>query len=207
MKSLAAGTATLDSFLARAYRGFDLQNFFGFRNGSHWASHAPWYRGGQAYPAWQLLSLFNNQGTGDMLRTDTLSVPVADLKPYERRKGVSNAPLAAVYATRRENRHVIVVISRKIADYPFAGDDGFTPVTIDLPFARAKTLTLYRMAGDPRSNNLLSPHNVKIDKVDIGEWSKGRLMLDAASGADERGLPPASTFMYVFEETAGMIAD
>ncbi|KAF0162132.1 MAG: glycoside hydrolase family protein [Rhodocyclaceae bacterium] len=207
MKSLAAGTATLDSFLARAYRGFDLQNFFGFRSGSHWASHAPWYRGGQAYPAWQLLSLFNNQGTGDMLRTDTLSVPVADLKPYERRKGVSNAPLAAVYATRRGNRHVIVVISRKIAGYPFAGDDGFTLVTIDLPFARAKRLTLYRMAGDPRSNNLLSPHNVKIDKVEIGEWGKSRLTLDAALGADERGLPPASTFMYVFEETAGMIAD
>ncbi len=199
MKSLAAGTATLDSFLARAYRGFDLQNYFGLKDGSQWASHAPWFRGGQAYPSWQLLSLFNGMATGDMLRTETLSVPVADLKPHERRKGIRRAPLAATYATRTGNRHVIVVVSRKIADYPFVGDDGFTPVTIELPFARAKNLTLYRLTGDPRSNNLLSSDNVKIEKLELGEWTAKQLTLDPSSGADVRGLPPASTFMYVFE--------
>lgn len=201
MKSLAAGTATLDSFLARAYRGFHLQNFFGLTSGSHWASHAPWFRGGQAYPSWQLLSLFNNQATGDMLRTETLSVPVADLKAYERRKGIASAPLAAVYATRKGNRYAIVAISRKVPDYPLAGDDGFTPMTIDLPFAGARNLTLYRMTGDPHANNLLSAQNVKIDKIDIGEITGShRLVLNEASGADARGLPPASTFMYVFED-------
>ena len=40
MKSLAAGTATLDAFLARAYLGFELQNFFTFGRGELWTSHA-----------------------------------------------------------------------------------------------------------------------------------------------------------------------
>ncbi len=40
MKSLAAGTATLDSFLARAYLGFGVQNFFTFTEGEYWSSHA-----------------------------------------------------------------------------------------------------------------------------------------------------------------------
>jgi hypothetical protein len=199
MKSLAAGTATLDSFLARAYRGFDLQNFFGFANGALWASHAPWFRGGQAYPSWQLLSLFNNQATGDLLRTEALSVPVSDLKSFERRKGVANAPLAAVYATRKGDRYAVVVISRKVPDYPLAGDDGYTPVTVELPFARARSLTLHRMTGDPRSNNLLSAQNVKIERIELGEVAQGHLVVNAASGADDRGLPPASTFVYVFE--------
>jgi hypothetical protein len=203
MKSLAAGTATLDAFLARAYRGFDLQNYFGFRPGAYWASHAPWHRGGQAYPSWQVMALFNRHATGDMLQTETLGVPTADLKPFERRKAIKDAPLAAVYATRKDDRHAVIAISRKIPDYPFAGDDGFTPMTIDLPFARARKLTLYRLSGDPRANNLLSPRNVRIEKVELGEWNGNRLSLDGTNGADARGLPPAATFMYVFEEVAG----
>lgn len=203
MKSLAAGTATLDAFLARAYRGFELQNYFIFKSGAYWASHAPWHRGGQAYPSWQMLALFNNHALGDMLQTETLGVPTADLKSFERRKGVADAPLAAVYATRKNNRHAVIVISRKVPDYPFAGDAGFTPTTIDLPFARAGKLTLYRMAGEPRANNLLSPRNVRIEKLELGEWNGGRLTLNAATGADERGLPPAATFMYLFEEVSG----
>lgn len=202
MKSLAAGTATLDSFLARAYRGFTLQNFFGYKTGPYWASHAPWYYGGQPYPSWQLLSLFNTHATGDMLRTEILSVPVTDLKPFERRKGASNVPLATVYATRKNNRHALVVISRKVPDYPFAGDDGYTPVVVDLPFDRAGSLTLYRMTGEPRANNLLSPRNVMIERLDLGAVTSRQFVLNAASGADDRGLPPASTFVYVFENTA-----
>ena len=79
MKSLAAGTATLDSFLARAYQGFTLQNFFAYGRGMLWTSHAKWYHGGQAYPSWKLLALFNNQAAGDMLRTETMSVPTTNL--------------------------------------------------------------------------------------------------------------------------------
>ena len=199
MKSLSAGTATVDSFLARAYQGFVLQNFFGFDRGMLWKSHAKWYRGGQAYPSWKALALFNNHATGDMLRTETMSVPSADLQAFDRRQAIRNAPLAAVYATRKAQRFSLFVLSRKLPDFPVVGDDGFTPVSVELPFTRAKSVTLYKMTGDPKANNLLSD-NVKIEKVPIQVQEFSRLFtLNPETGADLRGLPPASTFLYVFE--------
>ncbi len=199
MKSLAAGTATLDSFLARAYRGFAVQNFFAFGSGNLWKSHAKWYDGGQAYPSWKLLGLFNKEATGDMLRTETLSVPSADLKAFSRRQTIKDAPLAAIYATRKEERYSLFVLSRKVPNYPVKSDDGYTPVTVELPFSEAKSVTLYRMTGAPDANNLLSD-NVKIEKLKIPSPTLGRrFSLNTETGADERGLPPASTFLYVFD--------
>ncbi|MBU1690124.1 MAG: hypothetical protein KJ958_04835 [Gammaproteobacteria bacterium] len=199
MKSLAAGTATLDSFLAQAYRGFDVQNFFTFDSGNLWKSHAKWYHGGQAYPSWKLLALFNNEASGDMLRTETLSVPSADLKAFSRRQTIKDAPLAAIYATHKADRYSLFVLSRKVPDYPVRGDDGYTPVNVELPFSEAKSITLYRMTGAPQANNLLSD-NVKIEKLEIPLSKLGRrFSLNAETGADERGLPPASTFLYVFD--------
>lgn len=200
MKSLAAGTATLDSFLARAYRGFTLQNFYAFDSGNLWKSHAKWYHGGQAYPSWKLLTLFNNEAGGDdMLRTETLSVPTADLKAFSRRQTIKDAPLAAIYATRKENRYKLFVISRKITNYPVAADDGYIPVTVELPFSKVKSITLYRTTGSPDTNNLLSD-DVKIKKLEISPSNfSRRFRLNTKTGADERGLPPASSFLYVFE--------
>jgi hypothetical protein len=199
MKSLAAGTATLDSFLARAYRGYAIQNFFALGTGMLWKSHARWYYGGQAYPSWKAFALFNNEGTGDMLHTETLATPTTALKGFDRRATVDKAPMVAVYATRKGDRLNVFVLSRKVPDYPVAGDDGFTPVTIDLPIAAAKKLTLYRMSGSPKDNNLLSD-NVRIVRSELpAEAAKCRFVVDASTGADVRGLPPASTYLYVFE--------
>lgn len=199
MKSLAAGTATLDSFLARAYRGFSIQNFFTFDSGMLWKSHAKWYHGGQAYPSWKLLSLFNKEASGDMLRTETLSVPSRALKAFSRRQTIKDAPLVAVYATRKAARYSLFLISRKIPDYPVSGDDGYTPVSVELPFSEAGPVTLYRMTGAPDANNLLND-KVKIEKLEIPALKhRGRFSLNAETGADERGLPPASTFLYVFD--------
>lgn len=200
MKSLAAGTATLDSFLARAYRGFVIQNFYAFGTGDRWKSHAEWYHGGQAYPSWKLLALFNNEATGDMLRTETLGVPTTNLEAFGRRHATKNAPLAAIYATRRENRYSVFILSRKIPNHPAKGDDGYTPVSIELPFARAKSITLYRMTGAPDANNMFRD-DVRIEKLEIPASELGsRFNLNARTGADERGLPPVSSFLYVFEE-------
>ena len=199
MKSLAAGTATLDSFLARAYRGFELQNFFMFQPGAYWSSHAKWYRGGQAYPAWKLIALFDNEATGDMLRTQTLSGPAVDLPAVQRRRAVADAPLAAIYATRKGERYSVVVLSRKVAGYPEAGSDGYTPVSVGLPFSQAKSVTLFRMTGDPKANNLLAD-NVKVEKIAIPPARAiPTLTLNAETGAYARGLPPAATFLYVFD--------
>ncbi len=200
MKSLGVGTATLDTFLLRAANDFDLQNFFLFRHGgNYWTSHRSQRIGGEAYPCWMTLELFNNHGTGDMLRVDTQSVPTVDMPAYKRRKARPDLPLVACYATRRGDRLNLFVLSRKIDNYPIAGDDGFTPVTVDLPIRLAKSVTLHRMVGDPRAHNL---DEVKV-KIESGRLpasvASPRFTVDARTGVDARGLPPGATLLYVFE--------
>jgi hypothetical protein len=91
------------------------------------------------------------------------------------------------------------VISRKIPGYPVAGDDGYTPVSVELPFREAESVTLYRMTGSPYANNLLSD-KVRIERLEIPALKHGwRFSLNAETATDERGLPPASTFLYVFD--------
>ena len=128
MKSLAGGVATLDSFLCRAQYGFRLQNFFTFqRNRHYWTSHAPYTSGGQAYPCWSALTLFNLHATGDLLLVQPLSSPTWDLPATSRRAARPNAPMTAAYASRQGNRYSVFVLSRKLDNYPVAGDDGECP--------------------------------------------------------------------------------
>ncbi len=200
MKSLAAGTATLDTFLGRAANDYDIQNFFTYFHGrSHWVSHASLQKGGWAYPCWMTLALFNTQAAGDMLKVETAEVPVVDLPKFNRRKAIADVPLAACYATRQKDRLCLFVLSRKINNYPIAGDDGFTPVTVRLPLASAKAVRLYRMVGDPRSHNL-DNEQVKIETVDLpAALTGGTFVVNDKTGADARGLPPGATLLYIFE--------
>ncbi len=190
MKSLTGGTATLDSFLARGQRGFALQNFFTYsRNRYYWTSHAPLTSGGQAYPAWKALVLYNREGQGDFLKINTESVPTADLPAPQKgsRKSVKDAPMVACYATREADRYNVFVLSRRI--------DAATPVSLKLPFKSAQTVTLFKMAGDPAAHNL-DADNVKIEtqsaSADIS--ADGRFVL-------EGGVPPAATYLLVFKGT------
>lgn len=199
MKSLAAGIATLDSFLAKSYKGYSIQNFFTFNHGQHWSSHAKWYDGGQAYPSWKTISLFNNEGTGDMLRVITEKVPRIDLKKYKRRKAVSQAPMVATYATRNNDRFNVFVISRMMPNYPDINNDGYVKTSLNLPFSKSKKVTLYKMTGNPEDNNLKAD-NVKIKKEIINVTSDiSHFKINKSTGADKRGLPPSSLFLYVFE--------
>jgi hypothetical protein len=202
MKSFAAGTATLDAFLARAYRGFTLQNFFGFSRGGKWGSHARWFDGGQAWPSWKLLALFNQQGTGSMLRTETLAAPSWRLADAVVRKSSPEVPLIASYALRRGDRFMLFLLSRKTPGYPAAESSGFTPVSADLPFRHYRTAKVFQMTGTFKDNNL------KADRVRINETELGPALLDGQtlrvgtdSGADPRGIAPGATLLYVFEGT------
>jgi hypothetical protein len=204
MKSLAAGTATLDAFLARAYRGFDLQNFFAFERGALWRSHAKWHHGGQAYPSWKTIALFNAHAAGAMLGIETLAVPSADIKGFGRRESVAGSPLVSVYATRKGERLSLFVLSRKVPGYPLPDDDGYTLVSVELPFDVARSITLYRMTGQPQANNLVSD-NVQIEQLPITQLMLAgrRLTINAETGGDRRGLPAAATFLYIFDGIAG----
>jgi len=79
-----------------------------------------------------------------------------------------------------------------VPDYPTAGDGGQTPVSIDLPFKQAGAVTLYRMTGEPRANNLLVGNKVAIErlKLDTDVLKNGRLVVDPTSGGGEGGCPP-----------------
>ncbi len=199
MKSLAAGTATIDSFLTRAYLGYSTQNFFTFGQGNYWKSHAQWHKGRQAYPSWNILSAFNQHATGDLLVTEAITAPTTDLPATGRRAEVRNAEQVAIYATRKEQRLSLIALSRKVPDHPYEENDGFTPTTVELPIRSAKSLTLYRMSGVYDLNNT-ETEQVKIEKIQLPQDSiSANFKIDASHGANDRGLPPAATFIYIFD--------
>ena len=203
MKGLAAGVATLDAFLLRARMGFAHQNFFTFSRGQYWKSHARWYHGGHAYPSWKLISLFNRQGRGDMLRIATRSVPSTDLPKTGGRPAVKDAPMVAAYATAADDRLNLFLLSRKIPDYPIKGDRGTSPVTVHLPFQRADKVTLYRMTGKHDDHNV-DADRVGIETVDIDpRHVRGSLTVRPETGGSQSGLPAASAFLYVFKGLHG----
>lgn len=196
MKSLAAGTATLDSWLDKAAHGFTLNNFFTWSRGhNYWNSHAIWYDGGQAYPSWLGLEMFNHHGTGDLLRVKAQSVDTIDMPAHGKRKAQKDLPLTAAYASRRDDRLSVFVISRKLG----ANGQGDTPVELQLPISNAQKLTLYRMTGAPTAHNLYE-QNVAVETLAIEPKYIGpTLPINALTGGTAAGLPPASVYLYVFE--------
>ncbi len=199
MKSKLAGTATLDTFLVRAYYDFDTQNFFTFSEGRTWSSHAKWYRGGQAYPCYLWLEVFNRLALGDMLAVETRSVPTVDTRKYRRRKAIQGAPLAAAYATAKGDRVALFCISRKFAGYPESAGDGYTPFSVELPFEKVSKITLYKLSGEVTDHNI-DAERVKLvsQRIPTSAFDK-TFGVHAATGADGRGLPPGEAFLYVFE--------
>lgn len=191
MKSAAAGAATLDGFLTRAEQGDRIQNYFLFQRGAKFASHAVQAAGGQAYPSWDWLALFNRLAAGaDMLEVGTLAVPGQDLPAEARRKAMKQAPMAAAYALRRGDRLVVVVVSREVPGVP-AGSDGKMSVRIDLPVRAAKEVTRYRESGDYRAENSTSQQTRILPEAMPVPADSGRL--------DIPDLAPASAEIYVFE--------
>lgn len=203
MKSKLAGVATLDSFLARAKYGSDIDNFFTFAEGDYWKSHAKKHRGGQPHASFLPLITFNQVGTGDMLFVETLSVPTADTKEARRRAAVENQPLAAAYATREGQRVTLFCINRQFPNYPIQGNDGVLPFGVELPFNQAESITLYRMTGAPTEHNIWE-ENVAIEPVAIDPAqlrSNGQFVVNPETGSTAAGMPPAEVYTYVFEGT------
>lgn len=191
MKSAAAGTATLDSFLARARAGMTLQNFFRYSSNENWASHRRWYKGGQALPSWDLLALFNQTATGDMLAVETDQSPVMDLPKSRNLDPVIGGPLVAAYATRAGDRVTVMLISRRVPFYPDPTDDGVSVVTVDLPFATAERVTRFSQTGAWNSHNLESREvEIRSEEVDPATFLP-RL--------NHPALQPGMSVFYVFE--------
>ncbi|MCQ0969709.1 hypothetical protein MLD63_04615 [Paracoccus sp. TK19116] len=201
MKSTAAGVATLDSFLAQRREGFSMQNFFTFGEGEYWRSHARWYKGGGAYPSWQLTTLLGGPIAGEMLEVTTDTVETRDLPGLARREPVSDAPQIAVYALREDKRTTVVAISRKVAGYPDVSDDGCAPVEIALPFDDASTIRMIRTVGSPTDNGYdgTAP-DLQDRQIDPNVISDGILSIGPDTGGEVCGMPPASARIYVIED-------
>ena len=115
------------------------------------------------------------------------------------RRDVRNAPQIAVYATRDGDRVNVFVLSRRIPGHPDPEEDGCTPVEIALPFAAAQSLTVHRMAGPYDAHNIESDA-VKIERRPLpAPADASRLRVDAATGGEACGMPPASALLYVYE--------
>lgn len=201
MKSLAAGSATLDAFLARLGLGMTLQNFFTFGEGPYWKSHASWHRGGHAYPAWELLTFYNRVLAGsDMVAVQDPSTASNDAtnKWGLRSKSLLTSDIAA-YAFQRADQLAVVLISRKIPNFPEPGDTGFRPVNLTLPFRSAETLEIIEMQGQYDSHNVERP-NVQLVKKTLSAKHLGSVVdISKLPGVDKQGLAPASTMLLVFK--------
>lgn len=190
MKGVAAGTATLDSFLIRMRHGDTTQNFFTFDRGSLWTSHAPWHRGGHAYPSWAWLGLLNTQLMGDMLQVRAADVPRRDLPAIASRTPLDGAPMIDVQALRRGDRLSVIVISRLVPDRP-EGQDGHASVEVGLPIASARRLTRYSMTGDYRTSNVFKNEARIVAEDQPLPALPGPLRID--------DLPPGEVLIYVFD--------
>ena len=209
-RSMIAAVYCLDATLTRCQAGYTDQAFFTFGHRiSSWGSHSLPDFGAHPYPFWKAFQLYNHYGVGRFLKWETLSTPTWDFPAYEaednmhkvKRSALPKAPMISVAASTRGDRVTLFLISRKLDHFPITGDDGFTPARVQLPFSKAKKITLHKLAGDPRVEDRLK-ENTKLETLEIpaGRFA-GTLVVNETTGADKRGLPPASIFCYVFEGT------
>jgi hypothetical protein len=116
-------------------------------------------------------------------------------------------PLISSYALTDGETYSVFVLSRKL-DGNHDGVDfgnGYTPVTLHLPFSQANRITRYRLedaAGDPvdpRMNNR-DDLNVVIGTAQIpADRFTPDFIINADTGGEAGGLAPGSINLFVFE--------
>lgn len=107
MKSVAAGTATLDAFLMCTVSGILSSNFFTLGGGTHWKSGSKWFQGGADNPPFQWFCFINRHLIGQTRLLDPLtSEPLTDLS------GVAQGSAVRVYqVTRPDGRQAFAILN------------------------------------------------------------------------------------------------
>lgn len=194
-KSLAQAVGALDCWLDSYRLGWTWQCFLGYGQGNHWNSHTNFANGFQPQPAWQALAMRNRFASGDLMGVEEKTGPT-----IARKKDV--LPLIGVYALRDGNQWSVFVLSRKLDGKHDHADfgDGFTPVTLHLPFAQAGKITLHKLVGNPRATNR-EKENVSVQSQDLppDALHKGTWLVNDKTGGGPGGMPPGTVFLYVFE--------
>ncbi len=202
-KSEAMAVAAMDAWLHSSAVGYQHQCYLGYGSGYGWSSHTMPEAGGfRVHAGWLALKMRNRYAKGDrMIEATVESGPTLSLKGKD-------WPLVGAYAMKDSaGNYSVIVLSRKLDGRHSGADlgDGYTPVTIRLPFASAKKITLHKLAkpdgtpADPRDNNFESD-KVAIVSTDIPVLAFNRnFAINAATGGGAKGLPPGGLYLYVFE--------
>ncbi|MBI5817780.1 MAG: hypothetical protein HZA88_02245 [Verrucomicrobia bacterium] len=192
-KSLAAGVATLDTYLYDSMKRVDPQSYFTFAPAYNWASHSFIVNGYNPHTSWLALQMRNRFVSGSMLATAINSSPTTDIAARTNRSGtvlaaaMSNVPLIQPYAFRNGSNYSVFVLSRRI--------NGDTPVTLRLPFNAVTNATLYTLTGDPRIGNS-SNYNINITTQAVTSFSQNF----------QFSMPPGSAYLYVFDGATTLAA-
>ncbi len=198
-KSLAQAVGALDAWMRSYQYGWTDQCYLGYGQGNHWSSHTVLADGFRPTPAWLALALRNRYASGDLMVVQERSVPTFQ-------RGKETYPLVGAYAMRDKDRWSVFVVSRKL-DGKHDGSgfgDGFTPVRLALPFARAGKITLHKLTGDPRLTNREKMNiDIQTQEVPAAALEKGALAVNERTGGSKDGMPPGSIYLYVFEGAQG----
>lgn len=186
-KSLAAGIATLDSFLYGTYKRIDPQCYFTHQMGTNWASHSYLHQGNYPYASWLALRMRNRYASGDMIATSINTVPTHDQPAWinSTNGGIAapaapSTPLTACYAFRDGSKYSVFVISRK-----YSGD---TPVTLRLPFNTITSGTLYKLTGTPEDRNDQGSYVTQEQQQAVTDFAQTYAFT----------LPASSAYLFVF---------
>ena len=194
-KSLAMAVAALDGWLGAYAEGWTHQCFFSYGQGRRWNSHTWFSEGFRPSPAWEAMKLRNRHARGDLVTVEAVSSPTIEIR------GESH-PLIGCYAFREERRWSVFLLSRKLDGEHDGVDfgDGATRVALTMPPRAAERITLYRLTGDPRENNL-EERRIAIESIPVPAKAlhDGRFEVSSETGGLENGLPPGSVYLYVFE--------
>ena len=192
-KSLAAGVATLDTYLYDSTMRVDPQNYFTFMPGYNWASHSFVVNGYNPHASWLALQMRNSLVIGSMLAAAINSSPTTDINTRTNHSGavlasaMANVPLVVPYAFRNGSNYAVFVLSRRIT--------GSTPVTMRLPFSSITNGTLYKLTGDPRLSNSTNL-NISITQEAITNFSQNYAFT----------MPPGSAYLFSFDGAATVAA-
>ncbi len=200
-KSVAMGLAALDAWLYSSQNGFGHQSYLGFSSGRWWSSHTlPEAGGYRAHPGWLALTMRNLYAPGS-----TMVETIQNVQPTISSDS-EDVPLISSYAIKDTMSYSVFVLSRKL-DGNHDGvnfGDGYTPVTLHLPFDKVYGITRYRLESpdgspvDPRTNNRTSEQVVIGSKViDPQNFSKD-FVINENTGGGVGGIPPGSINLYVF---------
>jgi len=157
-KSLARALTTIDMFLGGLEHGAGPQNFFLFRTGPFWSSHATWDR---PHAAWQAIVLANSAIAPRQLQVQSQGVPTVDLpevvlkRPAQNNKtkeerfaAVPGVPLVSCWAWQEGKEIRVALLNRSTSTAQ--------AVRIALPVAVTGAVQGQVLTGAASTHNIVS---------------------------------------------------